>query len=73
MQIIPPEESDEGLTRWRTFDQARDSESEPKLGIPDIETLVEWEAEGSCEAACPHHGWVEPDGVCPHGNPSWLL
>ena len=29
--------------------------------------------EGGCEAACPHGCWVEPDGTCPHGNPSWLL
>ncbi len=39
---------------------------------PDIETLMAWEAEGGCEAACPHGCWVEPDGVCPHGNSSWL-
>jgi hypothetical protein len=45
----------------------------PKLRPPDVETLMEWEAEGGCEAACPHHCWVEPDGTCPHGHPSWLL
>ncbi len=45
----------------------------PELEAPDIGTLMEWEAEGGCEAACPHGCWVEPDGVCPHGNPSWLL
>ena len=48
---------------------AAESELEP----PDVETLIAWEAEGACEAACPHHCWVEADGVCPHGNPSWLL
>ena len=38
---------------------------------PDIETLMEWEAEGGCEATdgC----WVEPDGTCEHGHRSWLL
>lgn len=38
---------------------------------PDIETLIEWEADGGCEATdgC----WVEPDGICPHGCRSWLL
>lgn len=46
--------------------------AEPELKPPDVETLIEWEAEGGCEAACPHHCWVEPDGTCPHGNPSWL-
>ena len=47
--------------------------AEPKLRPPDVETLIEWEAEGGCEAACPHRCWVEPDGRCTHGNPSWLL
>ena len=38
---------------------------------PDIETLMQWEADGYCEAtdSCV----VEADGVCPHGHPSWLL
>lgn len=38
---------------------------------PDLDTLEEWMEEGGgCEATdgC----WVEPDGVCPHGHPSWL-
>jgi len=39
---------------------------------PDLETLEEWMTEdGGCEATdgC----WVEPDGVCPHGHPSWFV
>ena len=38
---------------------------------PTIEDLMEWEAQGGCEATdgC----WVEPDGTCPHGYPSWLI
>ncbi|MBN1218757.1 MAG: hypothetical protein JXM69_07510 [Anaerolineae bacterium] len=62
----------------------RDADYRPKVEVtgdqagaalkpPDLETLMEWEAEGGCEAACPHHCWVEPDGVCQHGQPSWLL
>lgn len=37
---------------------------------PSIEDLMEWESMGGCEATdgC----WVEPDGTCPHGKPSWL-
>ena len=37
---------------------------------PSIEQLLAWEQEGGCEAldGC----WVEPDGTCPHGQPSWL-
>ena len=46
-----------------------DSQLEP----PDIETLIAWEEEGGCEAACPYACWVEPDGTCEHGNPSWLI
>ena len=73
VQVIAPEESDENSPRWPTPEQTHAIESEPELKVPDIETLMEWEAEGGCEAACPHGCWVEPDGTCPHGNPSWLL
>jgi hypothetical protein len=47
--------------------------AEPRLSPPSIETLIAWEAQGGCEAACPHRCWVEPDGRCTHGNPSWML
>lgn len=44
---------------------------EPTSERPDLETLEEWHSDGGCEATdgC----WVEPDGVCQHGHPSWLL
>ena len=45
---------------------------EPTVEMPDLETLEEWMFEdGGCEASdgC----WVEPDGICMHGHPSWLL
>ena len=64
LETISPEECS-----GRTDEPAAETELEP----PDIETLIEWEAEGGCEAACPHGCWVELDGHCPHGNPSWLL
>lgn len=38
---------------------------------PSFDEIIEWEQEGGCEAVgcgC----WVETDGECPHGNPSWL-
>ncbi len=43
----------------------------PTEDEPDLETLEEWASESGCEATdgC----WVEPDGICPHGHPSWLL
>ena len=70
--IIPPEpwdvETDEAAPSHTT---ERSAESE--LEAPDLETLMQWEADGGCEAACPHGCWVEPDGVCTHGNSSWLL
>jgi hypothetical protein len=37
-----------------------------------VEQLEEWHADGGCEAACPHRCWVEADGDCEHGHPSWL-
>ena len=45
---------------------------EPTTDEPDMETIEEWMIEdGGCEATdgC----WVEPDGTCPHGHPSWFL
>ena len=38
---------------------------------PTIEQLMDWLTDSGCEATdgC----WVEPDGTCPHGNPSWLI
>jgi hypothetical protein len=48
-----------------------DLDQEAEARMPDLATLIEWEAEGMGEATdgCV----VEPDGVCPHGHPSWLL
>jgi hypothetical protein len=43
----------------------------PTTEAPNQETLEEWLfGDGACEAtdSC----IVEPDGVCPHGHPSWL-
>ena len=43
----------------------------PTEEAPDVELLEEWMMDGGCEATdgC----WVEVDGVCEHGHPSWLL
>ena len=44
----------------------------PTTEQPSLETIEEWMWEdGGCEATdgC----WLEVDGVCPHGHPSWLL
>ena len=44
---------------------------EPTTVEPDFADLQDWDFDGGCEATdgC----WVEPDGVCEHGHPSWLL
>jgi hypothetical protein len=41
------------------------------MDTPALEQLLEWQEEGGCEATdgC----WVEPDGRCEHGKPSWQL
>jgi hypothetical protein len=42
------------------------------MDAPSLEQLLEWQEEaGGCEASdgC----WVEPDGRCEHGEPSWPL
>jgi hypothetical protein len=41
------------------------------MDAPPLEQLLEWHEECGCEATdgC----WVEPDGRCEHGKPSWLL
>lgn len=64
---------EEAMSTAPSSERAPQPAGEPTLEPPDIETLIGWEAQGGCEAACPHGCWVEPDGMCPHGNPSWLL
>lgn len=43
----------------------------PTTDVPEEDQLTEWVLDGICEATdgCT----VEPDGVCHHGYPSWLL
>ena len=43
----------------------------PTVEKPTLEELQEWTDDGGCEATdgC----WVEPDDICEHGHPSWLL
>jgi hypothetical protein len=46
-------------------------EANPMDTPPVEELLRQFEEDGGCEATdgC----WVEPDGHCEHGQPSWLL
>ena len=43
----------------------------PTQREPEFAILQEWEEQGGCQATdgC----WVEPDGECEHGYPSWLI
>lgn len=43
----------------------------PTVECPDFEELQEQAFDGICEATdgCS----VEPDGICEHGHPSWLV
>jgi hypothetical protein len=43
----------------------------PTKPEPEMVELEEWVFDSICEATdgC----IVEPDGVCPHGHPSWML
>jgi hypothetical protein len=70
--IVPPA-SQEAVASENAPRRNGEPAAGPELEPPDVETLIAWEAQGGCEAACPHHCWTEPDGTCPHGNPSWLL
>lgn len=51
------------------------AEAMTHYGVDDIDELMrqieEQHADGGCEATdgC----WVEPDGHCQHGCPSWLV
>lgn len=56
------------LTRCETCKHRSDCDPTPE---PEIEQWEEWDEDGGCEAVdgC----WVEPDGHCEHGCPSWLI
>lgn len=63
-------QSDTPVRKPATFGRKR-GWPEPTVDEPDLETLEEWMWDSVCEATdgCP----VEPDGMCPHGHPSWLV
>ena len=52
--------------KTEALDRLREIRTEPSL-----EQINEWLNEGGAEATdgC----WVEPDGTCEHGKPSWLI
>ena len=55
-----------------TLDKYKEYDSQAiKVNKPSMATLESWSSECGCKAidGC----WVEPDGTCEHGYPSWLL
>ena len=70
---VPSERPQEPETSELLQTTQSDARPGSRLNAPDVETLIGWEDDGGCEAACPDHCWVEPDGTCEHGHPSWLL
>ena len=48
-----------------------DNYPKPTTKKPSIKKLEVWSEEGGCPATdgC----WVEMDGTCSHGHPSWML
>lgn len=44
---------------------------EPTVEEPSMEEAQDWMDDGGCEATdgC----WIEPDGICEHGYPSWFV
>lgn len=66
-----------GLHRGNTYafvryPQANPGRKKPTMPQPTMEELSQWADEGGCYtiAGC---CWVETDGTCEHGQPSWLL
>lgn len=59
------------LYSWRMT--APELEQHRKAFRPDLEQLEIWEETGGCECSGPCQCWIEPDGTCPNGYPSWLV
>lgn len=43
----------------------------PTTKAPDLEEIRECMLDGGCPAT--DDCWVELDGTCPHGHPSWMI
>ncbi len=76
--IFPQEEVIQAIAQWTERPSAQEwlengmtIYPSDELAPPSFSDLAAWMEEGGCEAldGC----WVEPDGHCEHGSPSWLL
>lgn len=60
------------MTNKTTHTDKKPTWPKPTAKPPSFDEIMEMvDEDGGCEATdgC----WVEPDGMCPHGHPSWLL
>lgn len=66
----------EHIRTGKTFSELMDDpdfDADDWLDEPDMETIEDWFMDSGCEAACVHGCWVEHDGYCEHGKPSWFI
>ena len=42
-----------------------------QVKVPSVKTMEKWDENGYCKAVDGCR--VEPDGICSHGYPSWLM
>ena len=54
----------------QAFADARKGDKYWGVSVPSLKALMKWSAEGLCET--PDGCMVEEDGVCTHGEASWL-
>jgi hypothetical protein len=45
----------------------------PESPAPEMEDIIDAADWGVCPTSCEEQCEVEPDGVCEHGHPSWLI
>ena len=71
-QVWSKERGAKVLTDGASFDDYKSKyPSAIKAKHPSMKTLERWHSDSGCKSVdgC----WVEPDGECSHGLPSWLL
>jgi len=56
---------------YENWQSKLDAQNLDQEAWPDIDEIITWEREGGCYTPC--GCWVEPDGHCEHGIPSWML
>jgi hypothetical protein len=71
-QIVTEDSPLDAFDPEMDFEDMDEPEYDDDTDAPDVNEVIEMMADDDgCEATdgC----WVEPDGHCEHGNPSWAL